>query len=341
MVLIVLTDPVPVAALQRLFNRVGFVLIPLSVLFIKYVPYWGRVYTVGGASELTGVTTQKNSIGMVCLVFGLGSLWSFLAAYRDHKVLHRTRLLIAHGVILVMMLWLLRTCDSMTSFLCFLMGGAVMLLAGWPSVARKPAVVHAMVVAMVGISLFALFFDSGGGLLAGIGRDPTLTGRTAIWKALLPMAGNPLIGTGYESFWVGERLQKLWTLDGGAFRGINEAHNGYLELYLNLGWIGVALLVGLIVTGYRKVIATFRDDPGQGSLGVAFFVAALAYNFTEAGFRMMSPLWILFLLAIIGVPKAAVSESPVMLMVDPGLRFAASKPRNGYPLDHGLRKGSR
>ena len=133
------------------------------------------------------------------------------------------------------------------------------------------------------------------------------------------MAGNPLIGTGYESFGSGSDFKNCGHSMVGHSRGINEAHNGYLELYLNLGWIGVALLVGLIVTGYRKVIATFRDDPGQGSLGVAFFVAALAYNFTEAGFRMMSPLWILFLLAIIGVPKAAVSESPVMLMVDPGL----------------------
>ena len=47
----------------------------------------------------------------------------------------------------------------------------------------------------------------------------------------------------------------------GPLTGSHEAHNGYLELYLNLGWIGVALLAGVIVMSYPKVIATFRADP--------------------------------------------------------------------------------
>jgi len=337
MVLVVLTDPEPVAAIKRLFSRIGFVLIPLSVLFIKYIPDLGRVYTVGGASESTGVATQKNSLGIMCLVFGLGSLWHFLTVYRNHEVARRTRLLIAHGAILAMVLWLLRTCDSMTSFSCFLMGGAVMILASQFSLARRTAVVHLLVVAMIGFSLFALFLDSGGSLLANMGRNPTLTGRTEIWKAVLSLAGNPLIGTGYESFWIGERLQKLWTVDGGAFLGINEAHNGYLELYLNLGWIGLALLVGLIVTGYRTVIATFREEPGAGSLGVALFVASLAYNFTEAGFRMMSPLWILFLLAIMGVPNAPAPQCLSVNGADLSQDVAANEPERKYAFGARLR----
>ena len=79
----------------------------------------------------------------------------------------------------------------------------------------------------------------------------------------------------------------------------------------------------------------------MGKLMLAYFVLAFIYNFTEAAFKMTSPVWIFFLMAVMAVPTAAVSESPVMLRVDPGLRFAASKPPNGYALDHGLRKGSR
>jgi hypothetical protein len=57
------------------------------------------------------------------------------------------------------------------------------------------------------------------------------------------------------------------------------------------------------------VIATYRSDPYAGSLGVAFFASELVYNFTEAGFRMMFPLWIFFLLAVMGVPKTPVPQS--------------------------------
>ncbi len=38
MVLVVLTDPDPSAAVKRLLARTGFLLIPLSVLFVKYYP---------------------------------------------------------------------------------------------------------------------------------------------------------------------------------------------------------------------------------------------------------------------------------------------------------------
>ena len=63
MVLIILTDEVPSGALRQVFKRIGYVLIPLSVLFLNYFPELGRVYTTGGASEYTGMANQKNSLG--------------------------------------------------------------------------------------------------------------------------------------------------------------------------------------------------------------------------------------------------------------------------------------
>jgi O-antigen ligase len=208
-----------------------------------------------------------------------------------------------------MVAWLLYMCNSMTSISCFVMASGLLVLASRPTIARRMLVVHLLVAAMIGISVFALFFDSGGGILQDLGRNPTLTGRTAIWEAVLPLAGNPLVGTGYESFWLGKRLENFWTINDGAFKGIQEAHNGYLELFLNLGWIGIVLLAVLILTSYPRVIATYRSDPYAGSLGVAFFASELVYNFTEAGFRMMFPLWIFFLLAVMGVPKTPVPQS--------------------------------
>jgi exopolysaccharide production protein ExoQ len=338
MILVVLTDPDPTAALKRLFSRVGFVLLPLSILFIKYYPSLGRSYSVGGMPQYTGVTTQKNTLGVMCLIFGLGSLWRFLAVYRDREVARRTHLLIAHGAILAMVVWLLRTSDSMTSFSCLIMASGIMVLTSRPTIARKPSVVHLLVAATVCFSLFAVFFDSGGSVVESLGRNSTLTGRTAIWTAVLRLAGNPVVGTGYESFWLGDRLKELWSVDDGAFIGINEAHNGYLELFLNLGWLGVALLAGLIATGYRKVIATYRYNPDAGSLGLACFAAELSYNLTEAGFRMMFPLWIFFLLAIIGVPKDPAPQSLSAVGADLPDDFAVYESNVGHALGVGFRE---
>ena len=51
MILIVVTDEQPVAALPP-FSRPGFILLPLSLLFIKYYPNLGRSTTMErGAGE--------------------------------------------------------------------------------------------------------------------------------------------------------------------------------------------------------------------------------------------------------------------------------------------------
>jgi exopolysaccharide production protein ExoQ len=300
MVLIILTDPNPLAATKRFFSRTAFVLLPLSVLFIKYYPNLGRAYNPWTWIPMySGVTTFKNLLGMTCLVCGLGSLWSFVSAYETRKMPHRFRHLIAHGIILAMTMWLCVTADSMTSLSCFLLAGAVMVMTTRRWVIKRVSVVHALVGGCVGLSLCALFADTGGTMVHSLGRDPSLTGRTGIWKAVLSLHSNPLLGAGFESFWLGERLQKVWDM---TEKGIQEAHNGYLELYLNLGWIGVILLAWLIVTGYRHVLAVFRRDPHAGRIRLAFFTAGVIYSLTEAGFRMMSPIWIGFLLAITGVP---------------------------------------
>src|SRR5437016_8458886 len=75
MVLVVLTDPDPSAAVKRLLGRAGFLLIPLSVLLIKYYPELGVGYGPWGTQNYMGVATGKNGLGYICLIFGLGYLW--------------------------------------------------------------------------------------------------------------------------------------------------------------------------------------------------------------------------------------------------------------------------
>jgi exopolysaccharide production protein ExoQ len=170
-----------------------------------------------------------------------------------------------------------------------------MLLSKLPVFRRKPALVHLLIAAMIGISVYALFFQSSGGLVEGLGRDATLSGRSTGWLIILGIPSNHLVGAGYESFWLGSRLQMVWD----AFPGmkIGQAHNGYIEIVLNLGWLGIALFALLIVTGYRNVIGAYRLDPDIGSLRIAYFLAVLVSGLTEGIFKMMAPPWIFFLLA--------------------------------------------
>jgi O-antigen ligase len=297
MILIVLTDEQPLAALRRLFSRTGFVLLPLSVLLIKYYPNLGRTYdNWSGAQMAIGATLDKNLLGVITFVLSLGALWHFLEVLRSEKRdPDRRRHLLAQGALLFCGIWLLANANSATSTVCFLLGAGLMLATRRQFIRRNPSRVHLLVLGLAASAAMVMLVGRESATHA-LGRNSNLTGRTEIWAAVIPMASNPLVGAGFESFWlspsVRERLMVM-------FQGLplNEAHDGYIEVYLNLGWIGVGLMVLLLLDGYRRAAKAFRREPGLGGLLLAYVLTAITYSITEAGFRMLSPNWIFFLLA--------------------------------------------
>jgi len=307
MVLIIVTEPDPKGALKRLATRLAFLLFPLSILFTKYYPQIGRRLTNSWTMETVGVALQKNGLGEDCMVYGIIFLSMFWSVYRDREDPSRRRRLLAYGTIIGMIVWLLHSCNSLTSMSGLAMAAGVMWLARRPL--RKPALVHLAVVAVVGISLIALFADPGGNLVEALGRDRTFSGRTLIWSLVLARQPNPWVGAGFESFWLGDRAQAIW--DALPNLPITSAHSGYVEVYLNLGWVGIGLLALLLLLGYRRVIALVREAPPTGSLLLGLFLAALFESLTEAAFRMMSTAWIFLLLVIIGSSKVLVAEPSV------------------------------
>jgi exopolysaccharide production protein ExoQ len=308
MVLIVLTDENPNAALKKFLARMSFILVPLSVLFIKYYPDLGRGYLRWTWEPIyRGVATGKNELGMLCLLLGLGAVWRVCQLLRSGGKSAR-RPLIAHGAIVLMALWLLEIANSMTSLTCFAMGFVIIIATSIPRFARKTKLILFLAIAMPCVAASALFLDIGSGMVQSLGRDPSLTGRTGVWELVLKLQPNPIVGAGFEGFWLGDRLEKIWDV---YWWHPNEAHNGYLEVYLTLGAVGVMLLIGILLTGYRNAFKALRSDAEAGGIRIAYLVIALAYNFTESAVRMMHPVWIFLIFAMLAVPAPATQEAEV------------------------------
>lgn len=302
MVLIVITDRQPLIAFRRLLERLSFVLIPLSILFIKYFPQLGMAWNPWtGGGEFNGVTINKNTLGAVCMVLGLGILWIVLGVWKEEKGAARTRQLMAYGAVLAMVVYLFMKMNSMTSLSCLVMAIILLLVASLKRTRRKPAIIHLLLVSMVLTSVGILFLGLSPGALKAIGRNPTLTDRTIIWGQMLSLVQHPIFGTGFETYWLGPRLDAMWRLN--PVLRPNEAHNGYLEVYLNLGWVGIGLLAFILVTGYRGVFKAWRSGDPRGPLLIAYFFAALVYNCTEAAFvKMQAVVWLFFLFTLVRAP---------------------------------------
>ena len=296
MVFVVLSDPHPVAALKKFLARPAFVLLPLSVLFIKYYPQLGRGWDAwSGAQYFNGISYNKNGLGAICLYWGLACVWLLASALTDWPRKRRPALVAA--IVLLTSLWLLSKSSSATSLSCFLMGTTVIVMARLRTISRMPAIMHCVVFAMIGVSFGALFLDrSALGLLQ---RDPTLTGRTELWDAIFRIPINPVIGAGYESFWTGWRIEALWKI---FWWRPTQAHNGFIEIFINLGAVGLFLFAMMLLIAYARAIKAVRRREVWGGLLLAYAIIVIPYNFTEAAIRVQNLPWLFLLFALIGIP---------------------------------------
>ena len=317
-ILIIATDADVKLALKRVLSRVGFILFPTSVLLIKYFPQLGRGFSPwDGTPWNTGVTTNKNSLGVIVFVVTLGLLWNVLSLLRSKNQPNRNRHLLAQVIALSFGVWLLVLANSATSRACFALGAVMILATSMPVISRHPKAVHVLIFVMVLSVALTMLFGGGAGIAHAMGRKADLTGRTEIWDALVPMVPNAIYGAGFETFWLGPRLDQVRYI----FLGnpLNEAHNGFLEVYLNLGLLGVFLIIWILISGYRRAAAAFRHDPAFGSLLLAYVAAGAVYNVTEAGFRLLCPNWIFLLFAVVAATGVASTSKDVALRsVDSG-----------------------
>lgn len=195
---------------------------------------------------------------------------------------------------------LLILAHSSTSLICLILGLSILFVmkVSFMKKQTKYLGTYFLVVAPIVVVLFSVhgILESIAGM---VGKDLTMTGRTDLWVDVLNEPINPLLGTGYQSFWLGSRVDYLW--DRYLFHP-RQAHNGYIETYLNGGLLGLGLLVTMIMSIGNVLKKGLSEDNSLGILLFAFWVTALFYNCTEARFSGSNLLWIILCLSALYRP---------------------------------------
>jgi O-antigen ligase len=296
MVLVILTENRPYAAMGVILRRLAFLLLPLSLLFIKYYPELGRAYHMG-RPMYTGVGFQKNQLGQLCLLSAIYFSWDLLLSRREVKAPEQRVHYSIYLIILPMIAWLLYKANSATSLACTISVIGIFGFGRLPAIRNNPGRVLPIGIACLTLfGILELAFDVKDTLIYMLGRRPDLTDRVPMWENLLTMAGNPIFGYGYESFWLSASLRNLADYTG-------STHNGYLDMYLNLGLVGLSFVLAWIVSGLKKVHRYLEIDYSAAMLRLAFIVVVFLYNLAEAAFAGVNNIWILLLFAIMSRPE--------------------------------------
>ena len=306
MALVLFSEPTPALAVESILRRTVFAFIPFSLLLIKYYPSLGIAFgRVSGGTYWVGVATQKNSLGVLCLVAAFFLFWSVLRAWYQGVASKTKARNYADVLVGVLALLLLRgpsnAAASKTSFAvlalgCFCLLGMLWMKSRGRFLTQGKFIAVIMLAYGYGLGIPFGLNELFTGVVQALGRDATFTGRTEIWAELIPIAMDaPILGCGYGGFWVRS-----------VESGVNEAHNGYLDVMLELGIVGLLLLSGFVVSMCRAAYAALPQDFWWPAFGLCFALMVVLHNASESTFLKTSDfLWTLMVFVSILLPTVA------------------------------------
>jgi O-antigen ligase len=246
----------------------------LSVVFAVGLSQYGVDHGIHpGAWQ--GVFTHKNVLGKAMVI---GSV-TFLLLRAD---LPRERRWIGTaGLGLCVFLVLMSTSKTALSMTLVLFASAA--LFRMLRLRMDLAVIVFVGAVVVGGSVVAVVASNWEALLLAMGKDPSLTGRIPMWEVLgRTIQERPWFGYGYNAFWLGEEgpsaapLKEIGWLT-------PSAHNGYLEVALQLGIVGLAVFLAGYLAAFRQAVAGVRRTPTADALWPLLILTfTLLYNFSES-----------------------------------------------------------
>ena len=310
MALVVLTEDEPFEAMLTVLRRCLYIHVPMSIICTKYFRDIGVAYDWFGTSSMwQGIATSKNTLGQVAMLGVVYFFWEVRRQWRQYGWRN------VNFLYLLLAAYLLKGAPNTISMTSVSVAAlALFIFLRLQALRSRPEALRSFVrfafVSMVGLVTLVLVHSVSmfsedsffGYLITKFGRDITLTDRTYIWHDVYAANDSPLFGVGYGGFWI-ERIANIpwnstmtWVL--------GQAHNGYIDTYLQLGLVGAFLLARVLFTALPRLVDSLDDDFDFGCFRITLFITILFINITESTYlRGDHHLWFVLLLIIWVVPR--------------------------------------
>lgn len=248
------------------------------------------------SGEFQGVHLYKNEAGM----FLFAALFVFgMVMVRSSSLL---RFLSASVLCIAIILLYLSHAKSAIGcgLLALALVGLTRIVTTLSSFGRTATVLCCLLaLGIVAMFLFNLGIDE---VLTVLFGDATLTGRDQLWRYVgLKSYFAPLQGIGYGALWmVGPDIDAALKATGAKWLAV-QAHNGYIDVQGQTGYVGLALLFLFLAVTFSRLYRyaiSFRGNfaPQLSDYAIYIFWGVTIFNITESSFfRSGQPLWFLFL----------------------------------------------
>lgn len=255
-----------------------------QVFFPGFVP--DLDYEPGGAWN--GIVTNKNTWARLIVLTGI----ALLSRPRPTR-----RSIVVVAVLMTMVMALLAASRSAGGLL--ILSTMLLLFVGfralrWP---RTPLLLLTLAVAAVSIFTVSYAVQHADEVTAKMGKDATMTGRVPIWRETFRfIEKDPILGFGYAAFWSQNSRPGRLVREATNWDNLPHAHNGYIDLTLQLGGVGLLLYFAAYLIAMKRAVHLVRRNRARQFLWpIAFLCVVLLYQLDEASIVTPNQLiWILY-----------------------------------------------
>ena len=300
----------------RIFSWVFRVIAVLSLVAVIFFPGYGISNTP--EQEWRGILGYKNAFGSVMAMSALVE-WQLLAYSRFSKILNWLALLLS-----CVLLYFSRSITPLVA-----VAGTFVLIEFYKFAVRRLRVplyatlLVLLIILAVGGGVYATVGET---IMNAMGRTSNLTGRTEIWSWVVSfILQRPILGYGYSGFWVGASSAST-TVERAVGAFTMYSHNGYLEIFLNLGLVGFLLTLIFLVIGAKRVYYWAKFANSSANLWpLALFTFFLLYNLGECTILLQDLQWSICVAVFVATDPALLplhEESEEEIPLQSGAEFA-------------------
>jgi len=278
---------------------IAFIIISVSSYFTSIMlPSFGIHHDIEYLTgDWKGVFTHKNILGRIMALAILTASIYFLEI-KSHKIIILTTIILFTGLIVFS--------SSISSL--------VILLVVFLFIALSKLVkynIHlvlsltAFLILIMGVS-GAILYSNFEHIMLILGRDPTLTGRTVLWGYIFDfISEKPFFGYGYQSFWLGydginsRTIYEIFNYE------FSHAHNGYLDILLQIGVIGFVLFLFQLYSSFNRVIKNLRYQNNRIDLFIlGYLIYFCTLNISESNFLEPNSIyWVIYVYIVFSLNK--------------------------------------
>jgi O-antigen ligase len=275
-----------IAEQLRLLSYAMALMVVLSIAFVFFLPEYGIAHDAAHFGNWQGIYHQKNMLGRAATLAVVAFCFT---QWKGLKSPFRA-VFIALSLVIIVMSGSATAIVVLAALLLWIPALRILKLGARTAV---PVWIGA---AFAAVGATTLVLSNLRVLLALLGRDITLTGRTELWQAvLLSIFRKPWLGYGFGAFWRGLQGDSASVLMAVHWAAMF-SHNGFLDLALQLGFAGIVLFTISYIAVFRPALhLAFRAGDREALWPLMFLSFMFLLNFADSTILATnSSYWIIY-----------------------------------------------